>query len=115
MNQYTHNPIQNLIYYTQDFSAQYIDDFDELPFDVDSSRHYIERLVMASAPWQSWAMDVRAVYRWESPRTTAKWLALYLVLWYTEHMMGFLVSAAGPVTDCMLMFGMSISTSYTSC
>ena len=83
---------QNLIYYTQDFSAQYIDDFDELPFDIDSSRHYVERLLMASAPWQSWAMSVRAVYRWEDPKTTGKWFALYIFLWYTEHMMGFLVS-----------------------
>ncbi|KAK0510724.1 hypothetical protein JMJ35_007156 [Cladonia borealis] len=79
----------NLIYYTQDFSAQYIDDFDELPFDIDSSRHYVERLLMASAPWQSWAMKVRAVYRWEDPKTTGKWFALYIFLWYTEHMMGF--------------------------
>ena len=80
----------NLIYYTQDFCAQYIDDFDELPFSVDSSRHYIERLVMASAPWQSWAMKVRSVYRWESPKTTGKWFALYVLLWYTNHVMGFL-------------------------
>lgn len=78
-----------LIYYTQDFSAQYIDDFDELPFSVNSVRQYIERLVMASAPWQSWAMKVRSVYRWEDPRTTGKWFALYVSLWYTEHIMAF--------------------------
>ena len=79
----------NLIYYTQDFCAQYIDDFDELPFSVDSSRHYIERLVMASAPWQSWAMNVRSVYRWENPKITGKWFALYVFLWHTNHIMGF--------------------------
>lgn len=80
----------NLIYYTQDFSAQYIDDFDELPFSVDSTRHYTERVVMASAPWQSWAMKVRAVYRWEDPKLTGKWFALYVFLWYTNHVIGFL-------------------------
>ncbi|KAL2037723.1 hypothetical protein N7G274_009448 [Stereocaulon virgatum] len=80
----------NLIYYTQDFSTQYIDDFDELPFDIDSSRHYLERLLIASAPWQSWAMSVRAVYRWEDPKVTGRWLALYLFIWYTEHEMSFL-------------------------
>lgn len=80
----------NLVYYTQDFSAQYIDDFEELPFDIDSSKHYVERLVMASAPWQSWAMNVRAVYRWENPQLTAKWFAFYIFLWYTQHIMGFL-------------------------
>ena len=57
-----------LIYYTQDFSAQNVDDFDELPFGIDTSKNYVERLVMASAPWQSWAMNVRAVYRWEDPK-----------------------------------------------
>ena len=46
---------------------------------------------MASAPWQSWVMSVRAVYRWEDPKVTCKWLALYLFIWYTEHEMGFLV------------------------
>jgi len=52
----------------------------------------MERLFIASAPWQSWFMDVRAVYRWENPRVTAKWFAVYLLLWYTQHVMGFLVS-----------------------
>ena len=79
------------MHYTQDFSAQYVDDFNELPFSVDSSQRYVERLVMASAPWQSWAMNVRAIYRWENPKTTGKWFALYLLLWYTQHVMGFLV------------------------
>lgn len=83
--------IQILLYYTQDFSAQYIDDFDELPFDLDTSRHHVERLVKASAPWQAWAMDIRSVYRWESPAKTGKWLALYVVLWYTQHLIAFLV------------------------
>ena len=50
-----------LLYFSQEFSAQYIDDFEELPFDIDSSRRYVERLIIASAPWQSWAMSVRAV------------------------------------------------------
>lgn len=78
-----------IVWYTQDFSAQYIDDFDELPFDVDSIRLHLERIVIASAPWQAWAMDVRSVYRWEQPCTTAKWFAIYVALWYTDHIVGF--------------------------
>ena len=35
-------------------------------------------------------MDVRSVYRWENPWTTAKWFAAYVVLWYTDHIVGFL-------------------------
>ena len=79
-----------LVYFTQDFSVQYIDDFNELPFDIDTVRNHAERLVMASAPWQIWAMEVRSVYRWEDPYRTGKWLALYIVLWYTEHIGAFL-------------------------
>ncbi|MCJ1285422.1 hypothetical protein MMC26_004762 [Xylographa opegraphella] len=80
----------NIIFYTQNFSAQYIDDFDELPFDIDQLRDHVERLVMASAPWQKWAMDVRSIYRWENPRRTGAWLAIYTVLWYFQFEIGFL-------------------------
>lgn len=84
--------MQTLIYYTQDFSSQYIDNFDELPFDKNSLRYHVERIVEASAPWQSWAMNVRSIYRWENPKKTAKWLALYIYLWYTQHVVTYLVS-----------------------
>ncbi|MCJ1382052.1 hypothetical protein MMC17_005164 [Xylographa soralifera] len=80
----------NIIFYTQNFSAQYIDDFDELPFDIDQLRDHVERLIMASAPWQKWAMDVRTIYRWENPRRTGIWLAIYMVLWYFQFEIGFL-------------------------
>ncbi|KAL9123381.1 MAG: hypothetical protein Q9187_000063 [Circinaria calcarea] len=79
-----------LIFYTQGFSAQYIDEFDDLPYDIDTLRHHVERIVLASAPWQTWAMDVRSIYRWENPIDTGKWLVLYIVLWSTEHVVGFL-------------------------
>ena len=79
-----------LIYYTQDFCVQYIDDFDELPFDIDTLKKHAERLVMASAPWQIWAMDVRSVYRWQDPYRSARWLVTYLILWYSNHLGVFL-------------------------
>lgn len=81
-----------LLWYTQDFSAQYIDDFDKLPFDRDSLQLHVERLIMASAPWQEFVMSVRSVYRWESPRKTARWFALYIGLWYTQYLMSFVYS-----------------------
>ena len=94
--------MQILVWYTQDFSAQYIDDFDELPYDVDVIRHHVERITYASAPWQAWAMDVRSVYRWENPSTTLKWLAVYVVLWYTDHIFGFLVGFKHASLICVL-------------
>ncbi|KAL8704655.1 MAG: hypothetical protein Q9201_002189 [Fulgogasparrea decipioides] len=78
-----------LLYYTQDFATQYVDDFDELPFSTESLQLHTERLITASAPWQEFFMSVRSVYRWESPLHTAKWFALYIFLWYTQHLMSF--------------------------
>ncbi|KAI9846356.1 MAG: hypothetical protein M1837_004209 [Sclerophora amabilis] len=72
--------------------GHYIDDFEQLPFDLNVLRYHVERLVISSAPWQAWMMHVRRVYLWEDPVKTGKWFALYLVLWYTQHVMGFLVS-----------------------
>ncbi|KAL9605550.1 MAG: hypothetical protein Q9179_001253 [Wetmoreana sp. 5 TL-2023] len=73
----------------QDFATQYVDDFDELPFSTESLQLHTERLITASAPWQEFFMSVRSVYRWESPLHTAKWFALYIFLWYTQHLMSF--------------------------
>ncbi|KAL8874301.1 MAG: hypothetical protein Q9174_000341 [Haloplaca sp. 1 TL-2023] len=78
-----------LLWHSQDFSAQYIDDFDDLPFDRDSLQLHIERLISASAPWQEFFMSIRSVYRWEKPRNTAKWLAVYVVLWYYQYLISF--------------------------
>jgi len=78
-----------LLYYTQNFSRQYIDDFEELPFDIDRLRDHVERIVIASAPWQKWLMDVRKVYRWEDPKRTSLWLFVYIVCWYYQFFLGF--------------------------
>ncbi|KAI9731937.1 MAG: hypothetical protein M1834_004388 [Cirrosporium novae-zelandiae] len=79
-----------LLYHAQDFSSQYIDDFNKLPFDFHTFSRTVERLVMVSAPWQAWYMSVRSITRWEDPKRTAKWAVLYIALWYSEHIMGFL-------------------------
>ena len=77
------------LYYTQGFTAQYVDDFEDPPFDVQDLAGIVERISMTSAPWQAWLMDVRRVFIWEDPKRTAKWMALYWLLWYTEHIVGF--------------------------
>ncbi|KAI9787318.1 MAG: hypothetical protein M1816_007666 [Peltula sp. TS41687] len=79
-----------MLYYTQDFTAQYIDDSNELPVDLGRLKSYVERLVMASAPWQAWCMHVRRVFRWEDPVETVRWLVVYSVVWYTQNMMAFI-------------------------
>lgn len=63
-----------------------------MPSDPATFSRYIERLVMATETWHSWLMDIRRLYRWEDPRWTALWYAVFMVLWYTQHVVGFLVS-----------------------
>ncbi|KAI9696643.1 MAG: hypothetical protein M1820_008092 [Bogoriella megaspora] len=81
-----------MLYYSQDFTSQYIDDFNALPLNRDTLLRHVERLVMVSAPWQEWLVNVRRVYRWEDPARTWKWLAIILVVWYYNHMITFLYS-----------------------
>ncbi|KAL9094415.1 MAG: hypothetical protein Q9165_003265 [Trypethelium subeluteriae] len=81
-----------MLYYSQDFTSQYIDDFNTLPFNKDTLIRHMERLVMVSAPWQEWFLNVRRVYRWEDPQKTGKWLAIILTMWYYNHMVTFLVT-----------------------
>lgn len=78
------------LYHTRGFTARYIDDFEELPFDIEDLSRIVERLVLVSTPWQAWFMSVRQIYTWEDPQRTAKCFALFYFLWYTEHIVGFL-------------------------
>lgn len=78
-----------LLYYTQGFTAPYIDDFESPPFDLEDVAKILERIAITSAPWQSFFIDIRNVYMWTDPKRTIKWLAVYSVLWYTQHIMGY--------------------------
>lgn len=42
----------------------------------------IERLLVASSPFQELIMTTRRVYRWENRTETAKYLLIYVTLWY---------------------------------
>ncbi|KUJ18508.1 uncharacterized protein LY89DRAFT_582089 [Mollisia scopiformis] len=79
-----------LLHGSHAFSAQYIDDFQELPFDIDTLRKHVERLIIVSAPVQTLLLDIRRIYRWEKPWRTGKIMALYFILWYMSHIMTFL-------------------------
>ena len=95
------------LYYTRGFTAQYVDDFDDLPFDIDTLSRTVERLVMASAPWQAYYMNMRQLYRWENPRRTGFWFVIWLILWKIQHIGTFLVSCgsglhAGTLLTCIV-------------
>ncbi|KAF2637909.1 hypothetical protein P280DRAFT_520509 [Massarina eburnea CBS 473.64] len=53
----------------------------------------VERLIVASAPFQEFIMTTRRVYRWENPSETAKYLVIYSVLWYFDLVLPGLLSA----------------------
>jgi hypothetical protein len=44
----------------------------------------VERLIIASAPFQEFIMTTRRVYRWEDRIETTKYLLVYVVLWATN-------------------------------
>jgi hypothetical protein len=76
-----------------------MDDFDELPFDIDTLRRHVERFIMVSAPLQTFLLDVRSIYRWQDPIRTGKWMALYFFLWYVSHIVTFFVSVHLSITN----------------
>lgn len=51
----------------------------------------IERLLVITAPVQELALAIRDIYRWEVPVKTAKYLTLYLVLWYLNLLLSGMV------------------------
>ncbi|KAH7113243.1 hypothetical protein B0J11DRAFT_572725 [Dendryphion nanum] len=53
----------------------------------------IERLLIASAPFQEFIMTTRRVYRWEQPTETLKYLLIYLILWYFNLLSAGMLSA----------------------
>ena len=77
------------LWYLRDTTAQYIDDFNEPPFDIGDLTRIVERIAITSAPWQAFFVDLRKVYRWEDPKRTAKWAVLFWTLWYTQHLVGY--------------------------
>lgn len=44
----------------------------------------IERLLVASAPLQTFIMTARHIYRWENRKETAIYLAVYIFLWISD-------------------------------
>ncbi|KAJ9639957.1 hypothetical protein H2199_006190 [Coniosporium tulheliwenetii] len=78
-----------LLYDAQNYTSHYIDEVDDLPFDRDILIKHTERLIMASSPWQSWFANLRKVYTWEDPLHTAKWLAVFTLLWISNCVVTF--------------------------
>ena len=74
--------LQLLLQQAEQYGGQYIGFFSEPPpASQETVSASIERLLVASAPWQEFAMHVRRIYRWEYQKETLTYLVAYMILW----------------------------------
>lgn len=78
-----------LLWLSDDFGPPYIDDSDYLSFKRGTLIHHGERLLLATAPWQTWLLHVRKVYLWEDVWLTGRWLATFFFLMKIGYFMTY--------------------------
>jgi hypothetical protein len=62
------------------------------PFDREASSRFIERILIASSPWQTFFLSLRSLYLWENPAKSRKWLAIWLFVWYMDYIVTFILA-----------------------
>ena len=63
---------------------------DEKPvWDQDLLLQQVERIVMASSPWQNWLLRVGQLWRWDNTWKTGTWFAIWLLVWYYNRIFTF--------------------------
>jgi hypothetical protein len=62
------------------------------PFDKEASSRFIERILIASSPWQTFFLSLRSLYLWENPAKSRRWLATWLFVWYMDFIVTFLLA-----------------------
>ncbi|KAI4923714.1 uncharacterized protein J4E92_007688 [Alternaria infectoria] len=83
-----------LDYYAHRYGGQYIGYGSDPPTpSKETIMPNIERLIVATSPFQEFIMTTRRVYRWEKPLETTKYLVIYLVLWYFNLLLPGMMSA----------------------
>lgn len=74
--------LQLVLQYSEKYGGQYIGSFAEPPpASQETVSASIERLIVATTPWQQGIMNIRRIYRWESTKETSTYLAIFLFLW----------------------------------
>ncbi|KAF2033071.1 hypothetical protein EK21DRAFT_59218, partial [Setomelanomma holmii] len=83
-----------LVYFAHMYGGQYIGFGSDPPTpSKETIMPNIERLIVATSPFQELIMTTRRVYRWESPPETIKYLLIYVVLWYFNLIIPGVMSA----------------------
>ena len=83
-----------MLWISQDYTQQYIDLDDDIgtaALHKPALLEDAERIIVASEPWQDWIIDLHQISRWEDPARTAKWCAVYVVLWLLNRVITFMV------------------------
>ena len=86
-----------MLWISQEYTQQYIDldkDISTAALNKPAALEDVERIIVASEPWQEWLLDLRQISRWEDPARTAKWCAVYMTLWLFNRVITFVVSYA---------------------
>lgn len=73
-------------------NMRHIDYSGQPPFDRQVMATQMERMLIASSPWQSWFSSLRQLYRWEDPVKTTRWFAVWFVIWYLDYCVTFLLA-----------------------
>ena len=91
-------PGQLVLRYAEKYGAQYIGSFAEPPpASQETVSASIERLIVATTPWQEVIMAIRRIYRWESTRETSMYLTVFLVLWAVNCVSPAIVGQCRPI------------------
>lgn len=74
--------LQLLLQQAEKYGGDYIGSFSEPPpASQETVSASIERLIVASTPWQELMMHVRRIYRWENQKETSMYLVAFTILW----------------------------------
>ncbi|KAI1533283.1 repeatdomain containing protein [Pyrenophora tritici-repentis] len=83
-----------LDYYAHQYGGQYIGSSSSPPIpSKETIMPNLERLIVATSPFQEFLMTTRRVYLWQHPRETAKYLVIYSTLWYLDLLLPGVLSA----------------------
>jgi hypothetical protein len=66
---------------------------EEESWDRDMLLEQVERLAMASSPWQKWLMQVLKLHTWRSPIRTGSWFIVWVFVWYYNRVFSFIYCA----------------------
>lgn len=69
----------------QDFTAQHIDDTNDVYFTREELLRQTERLLVASSPIQTFLMHLHKVSLWEDPMLTLRWVGVWLFMIKTGY------------------------------